>query len=516
VIGQTAAGLDYAHDRGILHRDIKPSNIFINSDGIAILGDFGLAKIMEAAKNLTVAGTVLGTPEFMSPEQALGRPVDRRSDVYSLGVVLYTLLTGQLPYSSGTALATMYAHVQEPLPPPRTRNPDLLESVEAVVMKSLAKAPEERYGTAGELALALAAAGGAAAMEPASGTYQWPTLVTPPPSAPVVLPAAAHPGETIAGLPTAAGVSPLGTPPPASVPVAPPPVEAAPPVSPDVTPPPIVADVSPLGASPETAPPPVIAELTHPLAAPAAARGATVVTAPARPAWLIPAVIGGVILIGAVVAIVATSGGRGAPGTSAPPVATIGVPALPPAISDEPAAAPPEGTGLEPPAAEAPAVAAPEPPAAVDVAEPEPAAVEPVAPPAPAAPAPALPRPTPVPRPAAPAPPVAQPEPQAPAAPAAPGAAPMGSEPGAPAPQTVPQPAPPAQSVPQPAQPAAPAAPMGAPTPSGGSAPAPDSRQASEIEVAPAVQSAPGGSAPVAPMGAPIAPMGAPLPTTAP
>jgi len=158
IVAQVAAGLDYAHGRGVLHRDIKPSNIFISADGVAVIGDFGLVKILEGASGLTRAGAVLGTPQYMSPEQALGKPLDARADVYSLGVVLYEMLAGRVPFNAETPLTTLFAHIHDPLPPPRDINPAIPPEVEHVVVKALAKDVDERYASAGELAQALAAA----------------------------------------------------------------------------------------------------------------------------------------------------------------------------------------------------------------------------------------------------------------------------------------------------------------------------------------------------------------------
>lgn len=182
IVSDVAAGLDHAHDHGVLHRDIKPGNVFFDGEGRAVVGDFGLAKIMEAAKSLTTAGTTLGTPEFMSPEQALGRTLDRRTDVYSLGAVVYMMLTGRVPYSGDTPLSTMFAHVQQPLPPPRSLNPALPESVEDVIIRSLAKEPADRFATTGGLAQSLKMAAGSLYSEPRS--HPWQTVATAPPSSP--------------------------------------------------------------------------------------------------------------------------------------------------------------------------------------------------------------------------------------------------------------------------------------------------------------------------------------------
>jgi predicted Ser/Thr protein kinase len=153
VIEQIASALDYAHARGLVHRDIKPSNIIVARDGKVTLTDFGLVKAGEGTQ-LTASGVVFGTPEYMSPEQAEGKALDARSDIYSLGVVLYEMLAGRAPFVADSTPAVMYKHVHEP--PPLDELPsDLPEGVVAVVEKALAKKREERYQRAGEMAQAL-------------------------------------------------------------------------------------------------------------------------------------------------------------------------------------------------------------------------------------------------------------------------------------------------------------------------------------------------------------------------
>jgi eukaryotic-like serine/threonine-protein kinase len=157
ILRQVAEALDYAHNRGIVHRDIKPSNIMISPTGQATVMDFGLVRAGEGT-GLTRSGIVVGTPEYMAPEQALGQPVDGRTDIYSLGVVAYKMLAGQVPFARSTPMAIAYAHVHQPAPLLRTLRPDLPKSVEAVVLKALGKRPIERYQLAGELADAFAVA----------------------------------------------------------------------------------------------------------------------------------------------------------------------------------------------------------------------------------------------------------------------------------------------------------------------------------------------------------------------
>jgi hypothetical protein len=157
IVGNMARALDYAHSQGVVHRDIKPSNILIDKHGEVLLTDFGIAKVMQdtGGTQLTGTGSILGTPEYMSPEQAEGVSVDHRSDLYSLGVVLYELLTGQPPYQAKTPLAVVLMHVKEPLPLPHTINPNVVEPLEQVVLKAMAKNRNQRYQTAAEMEQAL-------------------------------------------------------------------------------------------------------------------------------------------------------------------------------------------------------------------------------------------------------------------------------------------------------------------------------------------------------------------------
>jgi tRNA A-37 threonylcarbamoyl transferase component Bud32 len=157
LIGQIASALDYAHEAGVIHRDIKPSNVLLDQSGNVLLTDFGIAKIAEATVQLTGSG-IIGTPAYMSPEQGTGRELTPATDVYSLGVVLFEMLTGRVPFQAETPMAVINAHVYDPLPLPRSLRPDLPETVERVLLKALAKAPEYRYRTAGEMAAALSAA----------------------------------------------------------------------------------------------------------------------------------------------------------------------------------------------------------------------------------------------------------------------------------------------------------------------------------------------------------------------
>lgn len=152
-----ARGLSYAHNQCILHRDIKPSNILITHEGIPVLTDFGIAKLLDVEEGHTLTGTGvgIGTPEYMAPEQGLGQEANGRADVYSLGVVFYELVTGHKPYSADTPLAVLLKQVNDPLPSPSYYIHDLPESVERVIYKALAKIPEDRYQSMSEFADAL-------------------------------------------------------------------------------------------------------------------------------------------------------------------------------------------------------------------------------------------------------------------------------------------------------------------------------------------------------------------------
>ncbi|MEK7786967.1 MAG: serine/threonine-protein kinase, partial [Chloroflexota bacterium] len=145
----------YAHAHGLVHRDVKPSNVLMDGRGNCLLSDFGLAKMVEGGAKFTDTGGILGTPAYMSPEQGQGLPLDRRSDVYSLGVMLYEMATGKPPFDAETPIAIVLKHIQEPLPPPRRLNPDLPQAVEHVILKALAKDPADRFQTAREMVAAL-------------------------------------------------------------------------------------------------------------------------------------------------------------------------------------------------------------------------------------------------------------------------------------------------------------------------------------------------------------------------
>ena len=155
ILSQILAALGYSHRLGVVHRDIKPSNIFLLPDGTVKVADFGIAHI--ESSELTQVGTVLGTPAYMSPEQILGLPVDGRSDLFSVGVILYQFLTGERPFTGNATITMRKVLEEDPLPPSRF-NVQIPGAMDAVVRKALAKKPEERFQSAEEFATALDAA----------------------------------------------------------------------------------------------------------------------------------------------------------------------------------------------------------------------------------------------------------------------------------------------------------------------------------------------------------------------
>ncbi|GAB4555653.1 MAG: hypothetical protein OHK0023_27120 [Anaerolineae bacterium] len=157
--GQIASALDYAHKRGIIHRDLKPQNVLLDEQGNAILTDFGIAKLLQPdATALTQTGMVMGTPTYMAPEVWQGLTVDARADVYSLGIMLYEMLTGTPPYSAETPAGMMYQHLNEYPTPLYQRQPDVPQSIDQVINVAVAKVREQRFQTAGELSAALGVA----------------------------------------------------------------------------------------------------------------------------------------------------------------------------------------------------------------------------------------------------------------------------------------------------------------------------------------------------------------------
>jgi len=148
---QLAGALGYAHSHGVIHRDLKPANALVDEQGNLFLTDFGIAKLLESASpRLTQTDAIMGTPAYISPEQARAQTVDQRSDIYSLGIILYEMVTGRVPFTADTPLAVILKHVSDPLPLPSILKPDIPESIEKVILKSLAKEPDDRYANTAE------------------------------------------------------------------------------------------------------------------------------------------------------------------------------------------------------------------------------------------------------------------------------------------------------------------------------------------------------------------------------
>jgi serine/threonine protein kinase len=180
IIADICRALTEAHASGLIHRDIKPANIMLASDGTPKLADFGLAKAAGEA-GLTAAGSVLGTPAFMSPEQCHCNPLDHRADLYSLGLTYYALLTGRPPFEGSTP-QVMMSHCTKPTPDPRIARPDIPESCVAVLFRATAKEPADRFADAGEMLqwLEAAAAGEALPMPPPAGAAAPPAPAAEP------------------------------------------------------------------------------------------------------------------------------------------------------------------------------------------------------------------------------------------------------------------------------------------------------------------------------------------------
>jgi serine/threonine protein kinase len=151
IAADITAGLAYAHERGIVHRDIKPDNILLQSDGTAVISDFGIAKAVSGYVTATGVNMTIGTPQYISPEQAQGRKLDGRSDLYSLGVTLYKAATGEPPFRSTDWFELARMHVEEPPQGPRKLRPDLSERFERIVLRCLAKHPDDRYASSAQL-----------------------------------------------------------------------------------------------------------------------------------------------------------------------------------------------------------------------------------------------------------------------------------------------------------------------------------------------------------------------------
>ena len=154
ILNDVLSGLSFAHSQGVIHRDLKPSNIMLTRNSQAVLTDFGIAQIMGGTQ-YTVAGALMGTLAYMAPEQGRDGKCDARSDIYSLGIVYYEMLTGSIPFDADTPLAILMKHLNDPLPLPRHKYPSIPEAFERVALKALSKNPDDRYQSADEMSLAL-------------------------------------------------------------------------------------------------------------------------------------------------------------------------------------------------------------------------------------------------------------------------------------------------------------------------------------------------------------------------
>ncbi len=281
IILAVGSALKYAHERGMVHRDVKPANVMITTDGQVILTDFGIAKIVSAS-NLTASGAMVGTPSYMAPEQGMGQPGDERSDIYSLGVMLYQLVLGRLPYDADTPLAVVLKHINDPLPSPKALMPDLSDDLNHVIVKALAKNPGDRYQKVADLRADLRKAMG---MSPDDSQAE----------------AAKSSGMKLAGATMVARVGSGVTPPPKPVPAAEPPEQSRTQVSAPKT---VIAGAATVSTSAPAVPAPVAAKK--------------------RPVWVIPAVIVAVLAIIGIGAV-AIVGGTGGSAPSPTPTTELAV-----------------------------------------------------------------------------------------------------------------------------------------------------------------------------------------------
>ncbi len=197
------AALDYAHNNQVIHRDIKPSNIMISRDGTLYLADFGLAREMGATSGLTVTGMVMGTPDYMSPEQAQGLPnIGPPTDIYAMGIILYQMLTGNLPFESSTPMGMVSARVMYAPKPPTDFRSDIPPEVEDVVMQTLARKPEARYQRAGEMIRQLRRAVNLSTPAQGVPTYAFPPDQISHPHTPTPMPYVGHPPTPYSHPPT--------------------------------------------------------------------------------------------------------------------------------------------------------------------------------------------------------------------------------------------------------------------------------------------------------------------------
>ena len=177
---QISRGLSFAHQQGLVHRDVKPQNVLLNGDGQAKVTDFGIARSLDVQHGMTQTGTVLGTSDYIAPEQAQGQRVDEHTDVYSLGVVLYEMLTNEVPFPGENFVAVAMRHINEPPPPIRDKRPDVSPRLELAVQRAMAKRPEDRFQTMADFCreleanLAEAQGGGATVAAPVAAAQPRP------------------------------------------------------------------------------------------------------------------------------------------------------------------------------------------------------------------------------------------------------------------------------------------------------------------------------------------------------
>ncbi len=202
VVEAVGSALAYAHRQGVLHRDIKPSNVLLSQDGRIYLSDFGLARMAASGESTLSADMIMGTPQYISPEQAMGKKdLDARTDIYSFGVMLYEMIVGRVPYMADTPYSIIHDHIYAPLPRPRDLNPQVPEAIERVLLKALAKAPEDRFESVEALLRAFREAWEVSTLpSPTDATLAAPPAEAsaPPPPSTGPLEEAAPPPKTIA------------------------------------------------------------------------------------------------------------------------------------------------------------------------------------------------------------------------------------------------------------------------------------------------------------------------------
>jgi serine/threonine protein kinase/N-acetylneuraminic acid mutarotase len=341
ITAAVASALDAAHERGLVHRDVKPANILISGEGDkehVYLTDFGLTKRLGSAGSLTRTGAWVGTPDYVAPEQIQAAPVDGRADIYSLGCVLYEMLTGSVAYPKDNDMAKLWAHVTDPPPSPSLTRPDLVKEFDDVVARATAKDPRERYERASDFAAAVERAAtvqrGGQSIDPQLTAA---APVAPPPSEHDLF--IADPSQPAPSSPQPPSAQPAPSPPPPSAqpPASPPPPSAQPPAS---APPPSAAPYEPAASAPPPSGAPPGAPPFEPASAPPG--GGPPGAPPARPRRNPRLLLGlGVLAVVAVVAavVLAMGGGDDNGGTdnAAPVVATK----LPADLAWRPVANPP-------------------------------------------------------------------------------------------------------------------------------------------------------------------------------